>query len=121
MEFYVKSIVVAPNKSAIFNTFSSSEFWFLENFTLEYCTILWTSNFVSSEIVKNDRFWTDLCSLHNLEYTGFFYVPLRFYVKSSLVILIFEAPKLPFWTIEQLWILIFWELMTSSSVQFVQK
>ena len=74
MEFYVKSIVVAPNKSAIFNTFSSSEFWFLENFTLEYCTILWTSNFVSSEIVKNDRFWTDLCSLHNLEYTGFFYL-----------------------------------------------
>ena len=35
------------------------------------------------------------------------FLPLRFYVKSSLVIL--KAQKLPFWSfVEQLWILHFW-------------
>ena len=44
------------------------------------------------------------------------FLPLRFYVKSILVIL--KPQKLPFWLFEQLWVLNLWIFLTFSSVKF---
>ena len=100
----------------------SSEFWFLEHFTLEYCTILSTSKFVSYEIVKNDRFWTDLDSLIGHTKCENF----RIFLCTSQILWEINfghsaAPKTAILNIWAALILNFWELLTSSSVQFVQK
>ena len=65
-----------------------------------------------------ENMYTDLDSLIGSTQCGSIrnFLPLRFYVKSILVIL--KPQKLPFWPIEQLWILNFRIFLTFPSVKF---